>query len=366
MKAIKKFSDDALKQGGITSVWLFSRLQVVITDPILAEIVLKNCLEKDDLLEILRIFTGGGSIFAPVKTWRSRRRKIVRVFNIKNLKQFIKIIGRQSNVMVDQLRSLTNSGSISIVKYLKKTSLCTVYDLPEKLPTVLDILMKPNNAGTLSDVELCEEILVMIFAGTETMSVALSLVCVMLSKHPDEQEKVYQELKDVFGDETKQSTMDELLRLKYLEAVIKETLRMYPPGPIIMRKADKDVMLPSGITLVKGCGIVVSTWGIHRNPAYWGSDVEKFRPDRFLNDPPTHPVSFLPFSYGPRNCVGQQYSLLSMKVTLSTLLRYYRILPEGSSSGTGNITKDDKPLRCKYNVILNHVDNYIVELVARI
>ncbi|XP_052752779.1 cytochrome P450 4d2-like [Galleria mellonella] len=366
MKAIKKFSNDALKQGGITSVWLFSRLQVVIADPILAEVVLKNCLEKDDLLDILKIFTGGGSIFAPVKIWRSRRRKIVRVFNVRNLKEFVKIIGRQSDVMVNQLRSLTSSGSISIVKYLKKASLCTVYDLVEKNPTVVDILMKPNYAGMLSDVELCEEILVMIFAGTETMSIALSLVCVMLSKYPDEQEQVYQEIKEVFGDTNKQPTTVDLQRLKYLEAVIKETLRLYPPGPIIMRKTDKDIILPSGIKLVKGCGVVISAWGIHRNPDYWGSDVEKFRPDRFLDKPPTHPASYLPFSYGPRNCVGQQYSLLSMKTTLSTLLRYYRILPEGARvSESQNAVKDEQQLRVKYNVILNHVDNYVVELVAR-
>lgn len=65
----------------------------------------------------------------------------------------------------------------------------------------------------------------------------------------------------------------------------------------------------SGQTLVKGTSAMIHAWAIHRHPQYWGEDAEQFRPERFLEAPLKHPAAFLPFSYGPRNCIGKlQYT----------------------------------------------------------
>lgn len=176
-------------------------------------------------------------------------------------------------------------------------------------------------------------------------------------------------LQQVFGESNRPVSSEDLLRLKYLDAVIKETLRLYPPVPVITRKIEKEMtlrkfLLPnkchehlqyltywgepvacdvlrkilrftissrasngydnsynieesqsqfsaSGIKLIPGTGSMINIWAIHRNPRYWGDDAEQFRPERFLDSPLKHPTAFIPFSHGPRNCVGNHSLLLT-------------------------------------------------------
>ncbi|KOB58123.1 Uncharacterized protein OBRU01_25527 [Operophtera brumata] len=72
------------------------------------------------------------------------------------------------------------------------------------------------------------------------------------------------------------------MKLRYLDRVVKESLRLFPPVPFIIRKVLEDTKLPSGRTMPAGSGIAVSIWGLHRDPKYWGPDAEHFDPDRFL------------------------------------------------------------------------------------
>ncbi|KAJ8732336.1 hypothetical protein PYW08_015066 [Mythimna loreyi] len=228
------------------------------------------------------------------------------------------------------------------------------------LKSFLELLMD-NSGGCRSytDVELREETLVLVLAGTDTSAVGTAFTTMLLARYPDVQEKVYQELQEVFGDSTRPIAAEDLPRLKYMDAVIRETLRLYPPVPIIARKVDKDVTLPSGITLVEDCGLVINIWALHRNPRYWGDDAEQFRPERFLEAPLSHPAAFMPFSYGPRACLGYQYAMMSMKTALSALLRQYRILP-------ATTTEDMKPLRVKFDIMMRDVDNFTIKLVKRL
>ncbi|CAG5042715.1 unnamed protein product [Parnassius apollo] len=228
--------------------------------------------------------------------------------------------------------------------------------------TFLEILMDSSyEISRLTDVELREEVLVLAVAGTDTSAVGASFVLCMLSRFPDIQEKVYEELFAIFGDSDRPVLADDLPKLKYLEAVIKETLRLYPPVPHIFRKVDKDLTLPSGVTLPVNTGVLVSIWSMHRNPKYWGLDAEKFEPNRFLNGHKHHQYSFMPFSNGPRNCLGYQYAMMSMKTVLATLLRNYKFLPKAMPCEADLQT----PLTVKCDIMLRDSDGFQLQLETR-
>ncbi|RZF47064.1 hypothetical protein LSTR_LSTR011801 [Laodelphax striatellus] len=108
-----------------------------------------------------------------------------------------------------------------------------------------------------------------------------------------------------------------------------ETLRLFPPVPLISRQLEEEMKLSScDVVIPKNTTVVVATYRTHRrddiypNPDYF--DPDNFLPERSAN---RHYYSFIPFSAGPRSCVGRKYAMLKLKVILATVLRYYKVLP---------------------------------------
>ncbi|XP_064214497.1 cytochrome P450 4C1 isoform X2 [Tribolium castaneum] len=165
-----------------------------------------------------------------------------------------------------------------------------------------------------------EEAQIMFFVGTETSGVAISSVLLILGMFPQIQEKIFIEIDQVFGSTTG-STLDEINHLDYLERVIKETLRLLPPIPFVMRSLDENLKLSCG-TFPAGSRVIVPIMMVHRREDFWPEPL-KFDPDRFLEERPSG--TYIPFSYGTRNCLGYKYAMLSMKVILATILRKYRV-----------------------------------------
>ncbi|KOB64169.1 Cytochrome P450 [Operophtera brumata] len=178
----------------------------------------------------------------------------------------------------------------------------------KELNTFLELYIKASGgASGFTNVELREETLVLLLAGTDTSAVGSAFTSLMLARHPEVQNNVYEEIREVLGDSNRSVSAEDLPRLKYLEAVIKESLRLYPPVPMIVRKADKDIKL------------------LHRNPVYWGKDAEEFRPERFLESNLKHPAAFIPFSYGPRSCLGKGFLRTNnSKTKTSSFLKLFR------------------------------------------
>ncbi|KAF2891135.1 hypothetical protein ILUMI_15038, partial [Ignelater luminosus] len=117
-------------------------------------------------------------------------------------------------------------------------------------------------------------------------------------------EKVVEELHSIFGDDKdRPETHRDLQGMKYLEAVIKETLRIYPTVPFFSRNVNEDIEY-EGIILPKNATLQVFVYGLHRNPDVF-PDPERFDPERFTqeNQRNRHPYAYLPFSAGPRNCI---------------------------------------------------------------
>ncbi|KFM65323.1 Cytochrome P450 4c3, partial [Stegodyphus mimosarum] len=191
------------------------------------------------------------------------------------------------------------------------------------LDLLLDLHLK-DESFTLEDI--AEEVDNFMFAGHDTTSSGLSWALYMLGLHPEIQKKVHEELDDVLGDdEDKSITLEDIKELKYLDCVLKETRRLLPPTPFIARDLDEDTNI-NGYMIPKGtsCGILI--YMLHRDPDVFPNP-EVFDPDRFRlsNATGRHPFAYVPFSAGPRNCIGQRFATFEAITVMATILRKFEV-----------------------------------------
>ncbi|CAG9569440.1 unnamed protein product [Danaus chrysippus] len=172
-----------------------------------------------------------------------------------------------------------------------------------KFESLAEIILKISKNNThFTDQDIREHVDTFVAAGEDTSSGVIMFCLVTVGSHPQVQGEIHKELQQIFGDEDRDVTKEDLSKLVYLDAVIKETLRFYPISPIVARYIDKDVKLRN-CTLSKGHSAVLSIYGIHQHPM-WGPDVDKFRPERWLHLPSNHQKYFPAFSFGRRDCIG--------------------------------------------------------------
>ncbi|XP_036143421.1 uncharacterized protein LOC105839490 [Monomorium pharaonis] len=196
-----------------------------------------------------------------------------------------------------------------------------------KRKAFLDLLLDQNakDDAPLTDDELRAQVDTFMFEGHDTTAVAITWALFLLGNNLEHQEKVHEELKEVFGDSEKPASLKELSQLNYLDRVIKETLRIFPSVPLISRKLTEDIKLDK-YTIPKDSTVVLGLMLTHRNSKIWPDPI-KFDPDRFLpeNSKHRHPYAYVPFSAGPRNCIGQKFALLEEKIVLIAILRKWRV-----------------------------------------
>nr|AZJ25120.1 CYP340AT2 [Cydia pomonella] len=216
----------------------------------------------------------------------------------------------------------------------------------------LDLLLDLGDEGSFADEQILRELDVFIAAGLETSARALVSIMVYLGTYTDVQEKIYQEITSVLGPSSYLGKED-MPRLVYTEAVIKEALRLSPVIPVIGREVDKDIKLKN-YTLPAGSDCAVVFWGIHRLPI-WGPDRLQFRPERWL-DPsrvPSSPGAFCGFSLGRRNCIGKPYAYMVVKTMLVHLVRKYRV------------SADYSKVKLKFDLVLKYVEGQHISLQMR-
>ncbi|PKA58572.1 Cytochrome P450 714B3 [Apostasia shenzhenica] len=161
------------------------------------------------------------------------------------------------------------------------------------------------------------------FAGHETTAVAAMWCLLLLAVHTDWQERVRNEAVELCGGGPPDG--QSLLKMKTMTMVIQETLRLYPPGPVVSREALRDMKL-GGILLPKGINIFVPVLTLHQDPAVWGPDAGEFRPERFANGVVAacrSPQMYVPFGAGPRTCLGQNFAMVELKIVLSLILQMF-------------------------------------------
>ncbi|XP_044740054.1 cytochrome P450 4g15-like [Chrysoperla carnea] len=175
-----------------------------------------------------------------------------------------------------------------------------------------------------SDEDIRNEANLVIIAGYETAAIALSYVLLNLALHKDIQNKVCDELLEILeGDLDRTIDLDDLPKLKYMEMVINESMRLYSPGPTVTRQLTEDIKFDNWL-IPKGASCVVSIFSLHRDGNVWKNPL-KFDPDRFTPDSSKtrHPYAHIPFSAGSRNCLGKWYAWMFMKAVLATILSRY-------------------------------------------
>ncbi|KAH8418307.1 hypothetical protein KR222_009568 [Zaprionus bogoriensis] len=196
---------------------------------------------------------------------------------------------------------------------------------------LLDVLLQSTVDGQpLSNEDIREEVDTFMFEGHDTTTSAISYTLYLLARHPEIQERAFREVREVIGDDKSKSiTMRDLGELKYLECVIKESLRLYPPVPMIGRHLDEDVVLDGKLIPAKS-NIILITYHAQRDPDFF-PEPERFNPDRFSAEHNSNidVFAYAPFSAGPRNCIGQKFAMLEMKSTVSKMLRHFELLPLG-------------------------------------
>ncbi|KAK9881443.1 hypothetical protein WA026_016329 [Henosepilachna vigintioctopunctata] len=188
----------------------------------------------------------------------------------------------------------------------------------EKLVT--EEISKEENKITLD--EIIAQAFLFFDAGLETSATTGTYCLYELSLHEDMQNKVRKEINSVLQRYDGSLTYEALGEMVYLDQVVTETLRKYPPLPSLPRICTKDYKVPgTDLIIKKGIRVVIPVFGIHRDPDYY-PDPEKFDPERF-SEGNKNDVTYMPFGYGPRYCIGMRFGLLQTKVGLVALLKNY-------------------------------------------
>lgn len=219
----------------------------------------------------------------------------------------------------------------------------------------IDQILK--NKGLFTDREIWEHILTILVAGYETSATCLSHAMLLLAIFQDVQQKVVDEINEVFPTDDVNVTVENLGKLQYMERVIKETLRIAPVGPVIFREARKPFEIEPGLVIPKGVVFILHIYCLHRSKRFWGERANEFDPDNFLPErvAQRHPAAFIPFSSGKRNCIGTRYAMLSMKVILLRMLQNYKF--------TTHLKYED--LRFKSTLTLQLIGNHMVKIEKR-
>uniref|UniRef100_A0A452SNJ9 Cytochrome P450 family 4 subfamily B member 1 n=1 Tax=Ursus americanus TaxID=9643 RepID=A0A452SNJ9_URSAM len=189
----------------------------------------------------------------------------------------------------------------------------------------LDILLgaRDENGIKLSDKDLRAEVDTFMFEGHDTTTSGICWFLYCMALYPEHQHRCREEVCKILGDRDS-FQWDDLGKMTYLTMCIKESFRLYPPVPQVYRQLSKPVSFVDGRSLPAGSLISLHIYALHRNSAVW-PDPEVFDPLRFSpeNVATRHPFAFMPFSAGPRNCIGQQFAMNEMKVvTALCLLRF--------------------------------------------
>lgn len=199
------------------------------------------------------------------------------------------------------------------------------------LEDIADNKLSSENKKVLSDNEIVANTMAILGAGFETTASTLSFVAYSLAVNPSVQDTLREEIMSaVKAEKMSKLSYETVSGLKYLDAVICETLRLYPPLVRAERVATEDYTLDMGngkkFLIPKGTYVHIPLYAVQRDPEYW-DDPDTFDPRRFIDQKSTiTPYTYIPFTAGPRNCVGMRFALLTLKVCLVEMVQRYRLV----------------------------------------
>ncbi|VTT98372.1 cytochrome p450 : Cytochrome P450 family protein OS=Hyphomicrobium denitrificans 1NES1 GN=HYPDE_29763 PE=3 SV=1: p450 [Gemmataceae bacterium] len=195
------------------------------------------------------------------------------------------------------------------------------------------VAAQDHDGSRMTEDQIRDEAMTLYLAGHETTALTLAWSWFLLAKHPDAERKLVEEWARVLGGRA--PTTDDLHNLPYTDAVLAESMRVYPAVYLIGREATKDLEL-GGYRVRKGYTVFMSQWVTHRDPRYFGPDPDAFRPERWLDGLAKRlpKYAYFPFGGGPRVCIGNTFALMEAAIILATVGQRYRFTVDTEEVGT--------------------------------
>ena len=188
----------------------------------------------------------------------------------------------------------------------------------------LDLLiMTAQNGTVMSDEEIREEVDTFMFEGHDTTTSCINWALYNIARSPNVQRKIELELDEIFAGDDREPSREDINNLKYLECAIRESMRLFPPVALFSRRTYETAQIRE-YKIPPGVDVLIFPYMIHRDPEHW-PDPDRYDPDRFLPEAMKgrHPYSYVPFSAGLRNCIGQRFAMLEVKVMVAAILRKF-------------------------------------------
>lgn len=203
----------------------------------------------------------------------------------------------------------------------------------EVINDLLNMLLETRYEDTgegMTIQQLIDEIKILFTAGHETTANALTFTLHLLGNHPEVQQKIFDEIAEI--ESQTEDTVEKLQKMTYINAVLNESMRLYPPAWITDRQNVEDDTI-GNYHLKKGTLIGISFYELHRNPKYW-QNPEEFNPERFLGEQKKQSMQyFYPFGAGPRMCIGAGFAIYEMCLAISHIVKKYKIKSKRDTVG---------------------------------
>lgn len=217
------------------------------------------------------------------------------------------------------------------IRHARERLDAVVYDIIEQRrenPGERDVIsmllaVSDDEGEGLSTEQIRDEVVTLLLAGHETTALSLTFTAYALARHPEAEKRLVAELNEVLGGET--PTMADLSELTYTEQVVKESMRLYPPVPGIVREPVKPDII-GGYKIPEGATVRMHQWVVHRD-ARWYDDPLAFNPSRWTNDfeKSLPKLAYFPFAAGPRRCIGDRFAMLEARLLLATIYQQYHL-----------------------------------------
>ncbi|KVI05294.1 cytochrome P450 [Cynara cardunculus var. scolymus] len=333
--------------------WHGPEAMLVVTEPVILKEIMSNreiSMGKQDMGPIMKKIVGEGLISSEGDKWAKQRKIANHAFHAERLKNMVPAMVQSVDMMLTRWKEAGNEEMdvyeefrILTSEVISRTAFGSSYEEGKQMISsrektmdeddsrndYLGLLLKSHHDihenFKLSTQDIIDDCKTFYAAGHGTVSLLLSWATLLLAIHTEWQEKAREEVRQVFGNEN--PTSEGIARLKTMGMIINETLRLYPPGIAITRRVGREMKV-GNLNLPANINLQIPALALHHDPKIWGQEAHLFKPDRFsdgivkaTND---NPEAFLPFGYGPRNCVGSSFGINEAKTALSKILQRYR------------------------------------------